>query len=227
MDRLDKDRVRNPLMASSYPVNLTVSARPVLVVGGGPVAARKVAGLLRAGAEVTVVAPEAVPEISEDPAVRWFARPYQRGEVASYRLAFTATGHTEVDRQVATDGDRSGIWVNSADDPDNCTFTLPAVASQGDLNIAISTSGRSPALAGWLCRRYQREISVGYEETLELLADLRRQVRNEFGSSESAGWSAALDAGLIDLVRSDQADDARALLRHHLGLTDITKVAVK
>ncbi len=207
-------------MTASYPINLNLADAPVLVVGGGPVAARKIAGLLSAGAQVTVVAPAAVPEISDNSHLRWFSRRYRRGEVASYRLAFTATGISDVDRQVAIDGDRSGIWVNSADDPDNCTFTLPAVARQGDLNVAISTSGRSPALASWLRRRYQKEISSGYEEALDLLADLRDQVRNGFGSSESAGWSTALDAGLIDLLREGRTADATALLQDHLGLSD-------
>lgn len=206
------------MSASSYPVNLDLRARRVLVVGGGPVAARKVAGLLRAGAHVTVVAPDAVPEIAEDPDVTWFPRPYQRGEVASYRLAVTATGDPAVDAQVAVDGEAANVFVNSADDPDNCSFTLPAVARRGDLQIAVSTNGRSPALAGWLRRSYEREIAAGYDQLLDLLAETRELTRDRFGTSEVQGWTDALDADLLGLVRAGRIEDARAVLHEHLRL---------
>lgn len=205
-------------MNTSYAVNLDLTARPVLVVGGGPVAARKVAGLLRAGAAVTVVSPRAVREITDDPDVRWFQRPYQRGEVASYRLAITATDDTEVNRQVAADGDTAGVFVNSADDPENCSFTLPAVARHGDLQVAISTNGRSPGLARWLRRRYERELSGGYDQLLELLTETRVEARDAFGTSEVDGWDDALDADLLGLVRSGRIEEARAVLREALGL---------
>lgn len=205
-------------MAATYPVNLDLTGRRVLVVGGGRVAARKVAALCHSGAEVSVVAPEAVAEIVNDPDVRWFRRTYQRGEVASYRLAVTATGDANVDRQVALDGDLCGVWINSADDPQNCSFTLPAVARQGDLQITISTSGRSPALSRWLRHRFEQEISAGYDQLLDLLCEVRAEVRQVFASSENAGWSSALEGGLIDLVRDGQIDLARSTLRDHLGL---------
>jgi precorrin-2 dehydrogenase/sirohydrochlorin ferrochelatase len=201
-----------------YPVNLDLTDVPVLVVGGGPVAARKASGLLRAGARVTVVAPEAVPEIADDPDVRWFARGYRRGEVASYRLAVTATDEASVNTQVRVDGDASGVWVNSADDPANCAFTLPAVARHGDLQITVSTGGRSPGLARWLRRRFEQEISAGYDELLDLLAGVRQEARDTFGTSEISGWDAALDDGLLELVRAGRIEAARAVLRTHVGL---------
>jgi len=212
-------------MAAAYPVNLDLDGRRVLVVGGGHVAARKVAGLLRSGADVTVVAPQAVHEIADDPDVRWFAREYQRGEAASYRLAITATGVRAVDQQVADDGERSGVWVNSADDPSNCAFTLPAVARHGDLQSAVSTAGRSPALARWLRRRSEQEISAGYDQLLDLLAEVRSEARALRGTSELAGWDSALDDGLLTLVRSGRIEQARTLLRNHLGLVPLPSEA--
>ncbi|MEQ8840009.1 MAG: bifunctional precorrin-2 dehydrogenase/sirohydrochlorin ferrochelatase [Acidimicrobiales bacterium] len=210
-------------MNTSYAVNLELDGRPVLVVGGGAVAARKVAGLLRAGASVTVVAPKAVREITDDPDVRWFQRRYQRGEVASYRLAITATDDHDVNALVASDGDTAGVFVNSADDPANCSFTLPAVARHGDLQVAISTNGRSPGLARWLRRRYERELSGGYDQLLDLLSETRAEARAAFGTSEVDGWDDALDADLLGLVRAGRIEDARAVLREYLGLT--TEVA--
>jgi siroheme synthase-like protein len=205
-------------VSTAYPVNLDLSGRPVLVVGGGPVAARKVAGLLRAGAAVTVVAPDAVSDITDDPDVRWFARAYQRGEVASYRLGITATSDPDVNAQVAADGETAGVFVNSADDPENCTFTLPAVARHGDLQVAISTNGRSPGLARWLRRRYERELSGGYDQLLDLLSETRAEARSAFGTSEVDGWDDALDADLLGLVRAGRIEDARTVLRTSLGI---------
>jgi precorrin-2 dehydrogenase/sirohydrochlorin ferrochelatase len=214
------------LMSAPYAVNLDLRGLSVLVVGGGPVAARKVSGLLRSGAVVSVVAPTTVPEISEDPDVRWFERPYQRGEIASYRLGITATNDTAVNARVAADADTAGIFVNSADDPDNCSFTLPAVARQGDVQVAISTNGRSPALARWLRRQYERELSAGYDQLLDLLAEVRAETRSLLGTSEIKGWDDALDADLLGLVRSGRIEDARAMLRDSLRLDTIrTEVA--
>jgi precorrin-2 dehydrogenase/sirohydrochlorin ferrochelatase len=208
-------------MSGPYAVNLDLRGRPVLVVGGGPVAARKVAGLLRAGADVTVVAPTAVRELADDPDVRWFRREYQRGEIASYRLGITATDDPDVNALVAGDADATGVFVNSADDPTNGSFTLPAVARQGDLQVTISTNGRSPGLARWLRRHYERELSAGYDQLLDLLSETRAEARERFGTSEIEGWDDALDADLLGLVRSGRIEDARSVLRESLGLVTV------
>ena len=101
-----------------YPVTLDISGRPCLVVGGGPVAARKARGLLECGAKVTVIAPSLASDM-EALLPRLHAverRPYREGDVASYRLAVTATGLPDVDGAVHADAETSGVWINSADD---------------------------------------------------------------------------------------------------------------
>jgi precorrin-2 dehydrogenase/sirohydrochlorin ferrochelatase len=206
------------VFAAPYPVALDLAGRRVLVVGGGPVAARKVAGLLRAGAAVTVVAPEAVPEIGEDPDVRWHRRHYRRGEVASYRLAITATGDPDVNRQVARDGEAANVFVNSADDPANCAFTLPAVVQRGDLQVAISTNGRSPAFAAWARRRVELVITAVHAAALDVLAEVRDELRTITGSSETPDWEHAIDDELFELVAAGDLDQARSKLRGALGL---------
>lgn len=205
--------------AAPFPVNLDLHGRRALVVGGGPVAARKVAALLRAGAVVTIVAPEAVPELSQDPDVRWHRREYRRGEVASYRIAFTATGDATVDAQVARDGDAANVWVCSADDPANCAFTLPAVVRRGDLQVAISTNGRSPALAIWLRRRAERWLTDAHAKMLDVVSDVRDEVRSELGTSEVPGWDEAIDDELYELVAAGSLDAARARVRAAVGVT--------
>ncbi len=204
-----------------YPVNLCLAGRPVLVVGGGPVAARKVDALCRAGARVTVVAPAATGEIAGRADVSWRRRPYRPGEAGSYRLVVTATSDGAVNSQVARDCGEANVFVNSADDPANCTFTLPSVARRGDLQVTVSTGGRTPALARWLRRRIEREIDCSYTTLLELLSEARAEARATFGTSEAAGWEAALDDGLLELARTGRVEEARARLRSHLGLAPV------
>lgn len=207
--------------ASHYPVNLELRDQPVLVVGGGRVAARKVAGLLDAGANVTVVALDAVEELRDNAAVRWHQRAYQRGEAASYRVVVTATGVVEVDSQVARDAKATGVPVNSADDPDNCSFTLPAVARLGDIQIAVSTTGRSPAFAAWLKQRVEETLLDSYVDLLDLLAETRDELRANGVSTELPAWQRALDSGLPQLVEQGRIDEARVLLHAQLALDGI------
>ena len=153
-----------------YPVALVVAGRPCLVVGGGAVAGRKIAGLLRCGAHVTVVAPEAhraMAVLASDGALEAVGdhpldlqlRPYRPGEAARYRLVLAATGVPEVDGAVHDDAEAAGVWVNCADDSAHCSFMLPAVHRDGPVTVAVSTSGSSPALAAWL--RSQIAAAVG------------------------------------------------------------------
>lgn len=202
-----------------YPVNLSLAGQPVLVVGGGLVATRKAGALLRAGAAVTVVAPAATDAISEHPQITWQRRAYRTGEASAYRLVVTATSDPSVNARVARDCEAANVFVNSADDPANCTFTLPSVARRGDLQVAVSTGGRSPALARWLRKRIESEIDADYATLLELLAEARSETKAAFATSEVPGWEAALDRGLLELVRAGRTGEARTLLRRHLGLS--------
>jgi precorrin-2 dehydrogenase/sirohydrochlorin ferrochelatase len=212
------------VFTAPYPVFLDLQGRRVLVVGGGHVAARKVAGLLRAGAHVTVVAPTAVTEIAEDPDVRWHERDYRRGEVASYSLAITATDRSSVNRQVARDANAANVWVNSADDPDNCSFILPSVVSRGDLQIATSTNGRSPAMSQWVRRRLEATFTDVHADALDLIAEVRAEVREVYGTSEVDGWEAALDDRFFEFVAAGDLDAARDHLRLGLGVRRSSRV---
>jgi siroheme synthase-like protein len=204
---------------SHFLVSLDLVDVPCLVVGGGAVAARKVASLLEAGAAVTVVAPSALPELRENPRVRWHEREYRRGEVASYRLAITATGVASVDGQVSHDARAAGVPVNSADDPANCTFTLPAVARRGDIQVAVSTAGRSPALASWLRTRIDATLDDSLVDLLDLLAETRAALQAEGIRTELPGWRRALDGEVPALVAAGRHAEARDALRHALGVT--------
>jgi len=206
-----------------YPVVLEVAGEPCLVVGGGLVAARKIAGLLACGAAVTVVAPEvheAVAALSAEGAIAAVhgppldvqIRPYREGEAASYRLVHTATGDPAVDSQVHRDAQAAGVWVNSADDYEHCSFVLPAVMRDGPVLVAVSTSGASPALAVWLRDRLRRAAGEGLGELAELLAEARARLKARTGRSDGVDWGALLDGSLPTLVANGRIDEARRLL---------------
>lgn len=210
--------VSAPVYRSPYPVNLDLRGRRVLVVGGGRVAVQKVAGLQRAGAVVTVVAPSVVAELADDPSVRWHQREYRRGEVASYRLAITATDDRAVNAQVARDGDAANVLVNSADDPENCAFILPSVVTRGDLQITVSTNGRSPAMSAWARRHLEHVFTETHARLLDVLSEARDLVRRHHGTSESPGWAEVVDDDLVELVAQGRETEALDRVLMALGL---------
>lgn len=202
-----------PVDAPLYPVNLVVAGRRCLVVGGGRVALQKASELVACGAEVHVVAPAISPELSGLEGVVAHERPYRTGEVDGYRLVITATDDPGVNRQVFLDGEAAGVWVNSADDPANCAFTLPARVRQGPLLVTFSTGGNSPALATWLRRRFSDEIGPEYLELMGLLADERARLQREGVPTEGLDWQGALDSGMLDLVREGHLAEAKERLQ--------------
>jgi siroheme synthase-like protein len=161
-----------PVEGPQYPVLLDLRGRPCLVVGGGRVALGKVRGLLAVDATVTVVAPDVFDELAQLD-VTVVRRPYEAGDLAGVRLAVAATDDPAVNHRVFLDGEAAGVWVNSADDPENCAFTLPAIARQGPITVAVSTGGHSPALASWLRDRLADEVGPEYEVLLQLLTERR------------------------------------------------------
>ncbi|HEX4541210.1 MAG TPA: bifunctional precorrin-2 dehydrogenase/sirohydrochlorin ferrochelatase [Acidimicrobiales bacterium] len=195
-----------------YPVNLVLERQPCLVVGAGRIASRKADGLLACGARVHVVA-EHIDSHIRALNVSWEERPYQRGDVAGYRLVIAATDDPAVNRAVYEDGEAEGVWVNSADDPASCAFTLPSVIRQGAVMVTVSTGGRSPALSAWLGTRLGEQLGPEYGVLGELLATERERLKAAGRSSEGLDWQKALDSDMLDLIRSGQVDRARELLQ--------------
>jgi siroheme synthase-like protein len=201
-----------PVDTPLYPVNLSVAGRRCLVVGGGAVARQKVRGLVVAGAEVTVVAPEIVKEITAL-GVRCERRSYRRPEAGAYRLVVVATGDPEVNQQVYDDAEAAGVWINSADDPARCSFTLPAVVRQGRLTVTVATGGHSPALAAWLRDRLEAELGPEYDRLIGVLADVRSEIQTTGRATESLDWRGALQSGILELVRAGRIEEAKERLR--------------
>ena len=202
-----------PVDGPLYPVNLVVAGRRCLVVGGGRVAAQKATELVACGAEVHVVAPRIDPATAAIDGVVCHARAYEPGEVEGYRLAITATDDPDVNERVFLDGEAAGVWVNSADDPANCSFTLPSRIRQGPLLVTFATGGQSPALSRWLKRTYAEEFGSEYVTLIEMLGDERRAIQAAGRPTEGLDWQAALDSGMLDLIREGRLAEAKERLQ--------------
>lgn len=183
-------------MTFLYPVFLDLADVPVLLVGGGQVASRKAEGLVAAGARLTVVAPMVLPELrASAAAVR--DRGYDTADLVGHQLVITATDQPAVNAQVAADAKAAGIWVNSADDPVNCSFILPAIARRGPLIAALSTGGASPALAGRLRDQIATTVLTPAAEAAAIeLARQRAAIHAEGGSTELVDWTDRVTAAL-------------------------------
>jgi siroheme synthase-like protein len=208
-----------PVDAPAYPVNLLVAGRRVLVVGGGSVAAEKARGLLAAGAVVHVVA-TAVGDAVRSLALTWEERPYARGDLDGYRLAVACTDDPSANQAVFDDGEAAGVWVNAADDPARCSYTLPARLDRGRVLVTVSTGGHSPALAAWLRDRLAAHVGPEYDTLAGLLAEARAGLVAAGRPTLGADWRSALDSGMLDLVRAGRLDEARELLQASLATAD-------
>ncbi|HUE61386.1 MAG TPA: bifunctional precorrin-2 dehydrogenase/sirohydrochlorin ferrochelatase [Acidimicrobiales bacterium] len=196
-----------------YPVNLVLEGRRCVVVGGGTVAARKVEGLVAAGADVVVIAPSVDESIRSRRDVSVIERRYRKGDLDGAWLAIAATDDRAVNRQVHDDGEAARVWVNAADDPPSCSFTLPAVVRRGPVQVAVSTAGHSPALAAWI--RGQIADLLGPEVALlaEWLSEAREEMKASGRSTEDVDWRTALDSDMLELIRSGQVALARERLQ--------------
>lgn len=205
-----------PVHGAQYPVNLVVEGRRVLVVGGGAVAARKVEGLLACGAVVHVVALAVgaqLAALAASGAVTVEERAYRPEDLDGAWLAVTATDDPAANRAVHDDGEARRVWVNAADDPASCSFTLPAVVRQGPLLVTVATGGHSPALATWLRRHIESELGPEYVTLVEVLSAERDAIRAAGGSTEGLDWLAAIDSGMLELIRQGAVEGARERLR--------------
>ncbi len=142
----------------------------------------------------------------------WEERPYRRGEVAGYRLAVACTDDPATNQAVFDDGEAAGVWVNAADDPERCSYTLPARHEQGRLLVTVSTAGHSPALARWLRDELADQLGPEYDTLIGLLAEARADLLAAGRPTLGADWRSALDSGMLDLVRAGRLDQARAHL---------------
>lgn len=205
-----------------YPVFLDIKNRPCLVVGGGPVAERKVLGLLSAGALVTVVSPRLTKNL--DGLAKKGRIEHQKGRftptvLKGFFLVIAATDSKSVNAAVWTEAENLGIPVNVVDDPAHCSFIMPSVVDRGALTIAISTSGKSPFLARRLREELEKIIGTEYETLVEILGAVRKKLLKT-GLNRDKKESIIKDlvgSPLPGLIRAKDARGINEALRARLG----------
>lgn len=164
---------------SLFPIFLKLAARPCVVIGAGLIAESKIESLLQSEAHITVIAPEALPRVqqwAEAGEIVWNQREYASGDLAGAFLVVAATATPAVNRAVFAEANAADILCNAVDDPPFCDFYFPSVVRRGELQIAISTAGESPALAQRLRKEINAQLPLDTGEWLQELGRLRREV---------------------------------------------------
>ena len=205
-----------------YPMFARLAGLPCLVIGGGLVAERKVATLLQAAATVTVISPKVTAPLTEavrSKRIAHVARPYRDGDLRGFRLAFAATNDDGVHAAIASEAEREGTWLNVVDRPQWCSFIVPAVVERGDLTIAVSTGGASPALAKRIREELDGQFGQEYAQALALLRAARTQLQAEARSpgEREEILTALARSGLLDHLRAGRTDAIDRLLDATMG----------
>lgn len=209
-------------MNTYYPVYIEMRDQPCVVIGGGKIAEGKVDGLLAAQANVTVISPELtlhLHDLVENKEITYLARTYQPGDLTGAFMVICATDQSEINHQVWQEATANHQLVNVVDDTPRCNFIAPSILRQGDLTIAISTSGRAPALAVRLKERLQREIGPEYARFLELAGELREPLARQLPDFETrkALWYELVDSEILDVLADGDEKKAREIISRVVG----------
>ena len=210
--------------AAYYPIFLNIQGKECVVIGGGRVALRKIKSLLECRAKVTVISPGPHPEISklsEGRTIRLMERDYKVSDLKDAAIAMVCTDAKKVNRQAADEARKAGVLVNVADDPERSDFIIPSFFRRGNLTLAVSTSGVSPALAKKIRAKLEKSFGVEYASLLSLIGDVRSRIKREGYIVDAETWQGALDLGLLmRLVKAGSREKAKTLLLEKLRATN-------
>ncbi len=206
-------------MTARYPVLLDLAGKPCLVVGGGSVATRKVLGLLGVDAHVTVLAPDASPELvdaADTGRVTWLCQAYAPGDAGRvpdadrpWSFVVAATDQPALNAAVVADAEAAGTWANDATDRAGGPASLPAVHRQGPITVAVATGGANPGAAAWL--RDQVGAVVGPEHATALA--LCDEVAGRDQGHPRPNWRLVVESGMLDLIREGRTAEAKERLQ--------------
>ncbi|HUY29156.1 MAG TPA: bifunctional precorrin-2 dehydrogenase/sirohydrochlorin ferrochelatase [Candidatus Binataceae bacterium] len=204
------------------PIYVAMDGLPCVVVGGGAIAARKAAQLLAAGAIVTVISPRLGPELAamaQAAAIVHHARKFAPGDLRGFDFAFAATDDDGAQREIFSEARVLGVMLNVADAPELCDFIVPAIVRRGDLQIAVSTSGASPAIAARVRRELEERLGYEYAITLRLMRAARAYLfANDPGlDSRAKKLTALAESNLIERLRDKDRAGVERLLTAYLG----------
>ncbi|WP_258187132.1 precorrin-2 dehydrogenase/sirohydrochlorin ferrochelatase family protein [Candidatus Hakubella thermalkaliphila] len=194
-----------------YPINLNITHKSCLVIGGGKVAQRKVEGLVESQASVTVISPSttrALDTLAAQGLIRTIRREYRQGDLEGAFLVISATDDEEINQAVFAEASEKGILVNVVDQPELCNFIVPSVVRRGDLVISISTSGKCPALAKRVRKQIEKQYGPEYQEYLLLLSQAREKIKARYEMEQERGKALerVMDSGILELIRVGKKD---------------------
>ncbi|WP_420209174.1 precorrin-2 dehydrogenase/sirohydrochlorin ferrochelatase family protein [Candidatus Electronema sp. JC] len=205
-----------------YHLSLNISGQLCIIVGGGKVAERKALSLLKAGAQVRLISPQLTDALHELAAARqidWLPRCFELGDLADALLVFAATDSAAANKAAAQEAKAAGKLINVADAPELCSFHVPAVVRQGDLSIAVSTNGKSPALAARIRKELEAEYGPEYAVLLDLLGRVRAEVLA--GTADGAARRNLFEnlphEDILLWIKTGQKERLRSWLRAVLG----------
>ncbi len=204
-----------------YPIFLNLKGKTVLVVGGGMVAERKVRTLLEYGADIRLVSRETAPglkEMSGTGKITYAGPCFEEKHLDGIFLVFAATNDKDLNHRISRIAQSKGILVNAVDQPADCNFIIPAIVRKGDLQIAVSTSGRSPAFAKVMKKRLDYEFGDEYQVFLELMGNIRKEVLSkELPQNINMGiFNRIVQSGIPDLIRKGDWKRIRTILEELL-----------
>lgn len=205
-------------------------------MGGGKVAERKVLSLINAHAAIRIISPQLTAVLAEQVAkgaVMWQDRGYQKGDLQNALLVFAATDNCQVQDAVVQDAQQIGVLVNVADAPEHCDFQVPAVVQKGDLHLAVSTHGTSPALAAKIRQELENQYGEEYAVLLRLMSVLRKKICNDSSFAcvdRKRVFQSILHEDIVDWIRGEQWQRLAQHLDTVLGSDihfDLTEISAK
>jgi siroheme synthase-like protein len=203
-----------------FPAFLNILGKQCLVVGGGNVALRKVRMLLECGAKVTVISStllQDLAQLAKKKSITVMRRNYKPVDLKRAVLVVAATDVKEVNRKVANEAKERGILVNVVDDPEPSDFIVPSTIRRGELTVAISTAGKSPALAKKIRRNLERSLGKEYAALVSLIEEVRSSLKQQRIPVKAEAWQEALNLGLLTrLVRAGEKKKAKDVLMRRL-----------
>ncbi len=206
-----------------FPVYLELRDRPCAVIGGGGVAERKALSLLEAGASVTVVSPSLTPklrELSETGKINYLQKKYDEKDLSGEFLVIAATDSPEINTLVARACKKKHVLVNVAVPPGESSFIMPSLVERGELLIAISTSGASPALSRKIRQELEEKYGPEYEPYLNKLAAIRKRIVDEIHDEDRRKkvFQAIVDSNVFDLLKQGKMHEVEYRLAEIAGL---------
>jgi precorrin-2 dehydrogenase/sirohydrochlorin ferrochelatase len=218
---------RDERVSPYYPISLKLKGRKCLVVGGGQVALRKAKALLEHDANVEVVSPTLCPELNQmttDGVIRVTQRDYKTEDLQQAFIAIAATDNVKINKRVASEARRQGILVNVVDDPKNSDFIVPSYLKRGDITIAVSTSGRSPALARKIRSELERNFRTEYEHLAVVADEVRSNLKQQGVTASSDAWQEILGLNsLMELLRQGKNREAKEIMLARLKALEQNK----